>query len=266
MTLQDPRFDPESLATALAAARRDGGTVPPPATDLSFEDAYAVQVRVAELLNARQIGWKVGSTSAAAQARLGTSEPGAGPLLDAFCYEDAGSAAVHTAHDLHVEAEFAYRLGRDLAPRSQPWTPDELRAAVDAFLPAMELVGSRYEGGLASSGRGRVTADGGADVGFVAGTPVLLAPDWDHRSHPVTQFKNGESVASGHGFDALDDPLNVLTWLANHLSRRNLTLNAGDLVTTGTCTGLVRIAPGDHLEADFGELGRVSLTLTQAPA
>ncbi|MBI3706984.1 MAG: hypothetical protein HY246_04810, partial [Proteobacteria bacterium] len=55
----------------------------------------------------------------------------------------------------------------------------------------------------------------------------------------------------------------ALAWLAN-LMRRRGGLAAGEIVTTGTCTGLQRGAPGDQVAALFGRdgrLGRVDLTL-----
>jgi 2-keto-4-pentenoate hydratase len=55
--------------------------------------------------------------------------------------------------------------------------------------------------------------------------------------------------------------MNVLVWLANQQSRFGRGLAAGDIVSTGTCTGLDRVAPGDRALADFGSLGQVELAL-----
>ena len=74
---------------------------------------------------------------------------------------------------------------------------------------------------------------------------------------------NDEVTAVGSGSRALGDPLNVLLWLANKLSERNLGLVAGDIVATGTCTGLDRVEPGDVARADFGTLGAVIACATQ---
>jgi 2-keto-4-pentenoate hydratase len=41
-------------------------------------------------------------------------------------------------------------------------------------------------------------------------------------------------------------------------------LHAGETVTTGTCLIPLPISPGDHIEADFGRLGRVTARVTQA--
>jgi 2-keto-4-pentenoate hydratase len=46
--------------------------------------------------------------------------------------------------------------------------------------------------------------------------------------------------------------------MVNWLRGRGKTLKAGEFVSTGTCTGHFFSAPGDHLIADFGEIGQVS--------
>jgi len=52
-------------------------------------------------------------------------------------------------------------------------------------------------------------------------------------------------------------PLTSLTWLANWLRERGLGLAAGEIVSTGTCTGHFFAEPGDRLEVEYGPLGRV---------
>ena len=160
-----------------------------------------------------------------------------------------------------MEVEFAFRIGRDIAPRDEPYGNDQMRSAIAAFLPAMELVGSRFSSGLAGSGRSLTTADGGAHIAFVHGAERALPQDLDLASHPCHLEVNGERIAEGTGQRALDNPLNVLTWLGNYLAASGKTLSEGELVTTGTCTGLVAVKPGDALHAEFGALGNVRATL-----
>ena len=65
---------------------------------------------------------------------------------------------------------------------------------------------------------------------------------------------------SGEGSAVLGDPRGALLWLVNELSALGITLEAGQIVSTGTCMAPMAIAPGDHAEADFGGLGRVAMT------
>ena len=60
----------------------------------------------------------------------------------------------------------------------------------------------------------------------------------------------------------LGDPRLALTWIANELSGLGIPLAKGEIVTTGTCMVPIAITAGDHIDADFGILGRISVTLT----
>jgi 2-keto-4-pentenoate hydratase len=53
----------------------------------------------------------------------------------------------------------------------------------------------------------------------------------------------------------------LLPWLAAHAARRCGGLRRGDVVTTGTWTGMHFAAAGDAIEARFPGLGQARLTL-----
>lgn len=251
----------QTLAEQLARARSLGTNIEPQTSPANLDRAYAIQNEVSRLLGGVSRGWKVGSTSRAAQERLGTSEPGSGRLLTPWVYTSGEPVPVSAQHDAQVEVEFGFVIGTTLSPRPEPYTTADVRAAIGSFVPALEIVGSRLERGLAGSGRELVTADGGANIGFVYGDTFDCGVDADFAAHACSLLINGSKIADGAGANALDDPLNVLAWLANFLSKRGETLEAGSLVTTGTCTGLVDVAPGDHLVGDFGAWGKVEATI-----
>jgi 2-keto-4-pentenoate hydratase len=250
-----------ALANALAEARLRGHSVATPALEFSVSRAYDVQEQFNAMLGSDAVGWKVGSTSAEAQARLGTDEPGAGRILRRFAFGNDANVPICAAHDTQVEVEFAFRVARPLIPRDAPYEVGDVRAALGGFVPGLEIVGSRFTSGLLGAGRALVTADGGANIAFVGGVEQPLPDVWAFADAPCELRINGGVVAEGTGARALGDPLNVLVWLANHLSGRGLTLEAGSVVTTGTCTGLEYIQSGDELVGDFGALGQVRATM-----
>ena len=57
--------------------------------------------------------------------------------------------------------------------------------------------------------------------------------------------------------DVLGDPRTALTWLVNELSRHGIALEAGDVVTTGTCVVPIPVEPGVTIDADYGVLGSI---------
>lgn len=254
------------LAQRLWQARRSGGVLD--AGDVTrprdMTEAYAIQHQIAVLSGAPSRGFKVGSTSAEAQRLLGTDQPGAGVLLAPFMFDSPARIAIAPAHQPAVEGEFAFRLGRDLPPRAAPYTMAEVADAVDAMAAAIEVVGSRFAGGLAGKGRLLVTADCGANVALVVGQWRLEWRKLDLKAHTVEVSVNGNAGGRGTGARALGDPMNVMLWLANHCSREGRGLKSGEIVSTGTCTGLDPVTPGDRVIGDFGALGNVKIAF-EAP-
>jgi 2-keto-4-pentenoate hydratase len=249
------------LARQLWHARCSGAVIDPgevvhPET---LAEAYAIQCEIAALSGAPTHGFKVGSTSVEAQRALGTTEPGSGLLLAPFVHQSPACIAITSAHTPAVEGEFAFRLGRDLPPRTAAYTKDDIADAVAAVAGAIEVVGTRFAGGLVGKGRLLLTADGSANIALVCGP---WRDDWrafDLRAHPVAMTINGATRGSGIGARALGDPMNVLLWLANQQSAQGRGLLAGEIVATGTCTGLDPVAPRDRVRGDFGELGAVEI-------
>ncbi|MEQ8228710.1 MAG: hypothetical protein RIA64_11555 [Rhodospirillales bacterium] len=255
----------EDLAARLWAVRRDGGIIDADSPDVTqpktLSEAYAVQLAVIAQSGETVRGFKVGSTSAEAQNKLGTTEPGSCPMPASLILQSPACFAVDPDHHPAVEGEFALRLGQDMPARPDGYSFDEVRAAVDQVAGAIELVGSRFAGGLDGKGRLLVTADSGADMALILGAKRPFTVETDLRGHGVSIRVNGETKGEGTGARALGDPLNVLHWLVNQQSQWGRGMFKGEWIATGTCTGLDAVGPGDAIAADFGDLGVVELTL-----
>ncbi|MFM9938362.1 MAG: 2-keto-4-pentenoate hydratase [Hyphomicrobiaceae bacterium] len=250
------------LARRLWQARLDGtvidaATVTPPA---STEAAYALQAEITALSGCKVLGFKVGSTSIEAQKFLGTDEPGSAPLLAPYMFESPADVAVSAPHMPAVEGEFAFKLANDLPLRTSPYTREDIADAVAAVAGSIEVVGTRFKGGLAGKGRLLTTADGGVNIALVAGRWERNWRNLDLPAHGVTMRVNGVLKGSGNGARALGDPMHVMVWLVNQQSRWGRGMKAGDIVCTGTCTGLDAVRPGDRVSAEFGSLGTVDIT------
>ena len=248
-----------ALSRLLWEARRDGRRVRVDEADRPRDEAsaYAVQRGATEASGYEIAGFKIGATAQIAMDLLGVDGPFFGPLYREAFREDDAAVSLPMAHSPGIEAEFAVALAADLPSRSEPWTKAEVEAAVAWVGPAFEIVGTRLEGGLPGAGMLAV-ADGGANIDFVRGPAGAAWRDADLAAHPVTLRVNGVEVASGHsGMLVFGDPVAGVVWLANHPELGARGLKAGDVVTTGTCTGITPLSPGDEAEADYGALGKV---------
>ena len=248
----------DDLAKRIWLCRRDGGAlaVPTGGGPVTQEEALAVQREAVAHAGMARVGYKVGSTSAEAQRVLGTHEPGASPVLTGFFHESPARVGVDLSHCPAVEGEFALGLGGDLPPSGRPYSFDDVADAVEAVAGAIEVVGSRFAGGLAGKGRFLTTADFGANIALVVGPWTENWRELNLAAHGVDLSVDGALWDSGTGARALGHPLNVLQWLAD---KQEGGLQAGEIVSTGTCTGLAEIAPGNYVVANFGTLGRVEV-------
>ena len=228
----------------------------------SLDEGYAIQRAAAERSGSGTIGWKIAATSKAGQAHIGVDRPLAGRLLEVKAYRDGDRIPAGSLHMGVAEAEFAFRLGRDLPAGDAPRSVDEVMDAVAALHVAIEIPDSRFDD-FAAAGAPQLVADFACAEFFVLGP---AAPDgWrdvDLVSHPVAFRVNGAEVSTGSGANVLGDPRIALAWLANDRAERGEPLRAGEVVTTGTCVIPAPVGPGDELEADFGPLGTVGARLS----
>ena len=261
---------PEDQAAARLWAHLQAGStlaaLPPDLRPHTREHGYRIQARLPRVAGRGVLGWKIAATSAAGQAHIGVDGPLAGRIL-AGQVDDEGAAVSLQGRRMRVaEPEFAFRIGTALAPRAVPYTGDEVLAAVAALQPALEVPDSRYDD-FVHAGAPQLLADNACGWRFVFGRPT--AADWRaidlraHAVHGVVQHGAQRVVdRNGSGAAVLGDPRVALTWLVNELSGLGLTLEPGQVVSTGTCMVPLEVQPGDVVQADFGPLGRISARFT----
>jgi 2-keto-4-pentenoate hydratase len=243
-------------ARVLVEARRTRAWPPDLPADCrprGVEEAYAVQEAVCRTLG-RVGGWKVGAATP-------TAEPRRAPLLAALVAPGPAALRGPEFHVIGIESELAFRLGRDLPPRAAPYSRDEVLDALDTLHPAIEVVDSRFAERTAADALSQL-ADNQSNGAFVYGHGVAAWRHVDFSRQPVRLRIDGAVVHEGEGGNTAGDPLRLVHWLANHLSARGASLRAGDVVTTGTTTGLRLVNPGAVVEAEFPGVGGVRVEIT----
>ncbi len=228
----------------------------------SIEDGYAVQAMLATCSGQSVSGWKIAATSQAGQAHIGVDGPLAGRLLAEKISRSPATLSLSSIGMRVVELEFAFRLARDLPPRGREYSTDEVMASVAGLHPAIEIPDSRFLD-FSSVGPAQLIADSACAGLFVWGSEA--ESDWraiDLAAQPVSLILNGVRAGEGYGANVLGDPQIALTWLANEVAVRANGLQAGQIVTTGTCIQPVEITPDTRVLGDFGPLGTVEATFT----
>ncbi|HEY0911102.1 MAG TPA: fumarylacetoacetate hydrolase family protein [Bradyrhizobium sp.] len=221
-------------------------------------DGYAIQALLEQTSAGELFGWKIAATSEAGQKHINVDGPMAGRILPETVIPDGGTASM-AGNEMRVgEPEFAFRMAKDLPPRSEPYTVQEVLDAVGTLHPAIEIPDSRFSDFI-SAGAAQIIADNACAHLFVLGPPT--SANWRAldlvEEKPVITLREKQYI--GHGKNVLGDPRVALAWLANELRQLGVTLRAGQIVTTGTCHPPLPIQSGDVFAADFGSIGKVSV-------
>jgi 2-keto-4-pentenoate hydratase len=208
----------------------------PFARDYGAEDiagAYAIQAaynRLQERKFGRRMGYKIGLTSKRMQAMCGVNHPNSGVVFEKRVHRSGVTLPLSGLVHLGIEFECCARLGRALGPRAAEYSMAEVADAVEAVAPAFEVIDDRnsaYPLDLLS-----LIADNSWNEGNVLGQFTDKWPDLA-ATRSVLEC-DGKVIDEGKGSDVLGHPFEPLRWLANNLSRQGDTLNAGDIVLTGS--------------------------------
>ncbi len=217
----------------------------------SLDTVYEIQRAVAEELWSANgdsiLAWKVGSPSPQAT-------PTAAPIPGSKRYQSPVELKAADFHVIGIEAELAYRLHGDLPPRATPYDEAELSAAVASIHVAIEVCDSRIRNWCEADPSWKL-ADNQMNAALVIGDGI---DDWRSiipEQQPATLYVDRAIRADVVGAHPYGNPLRLLPWLANHCARHGAGLRAGDVVTTGSWTGMIFVEPGAEVIARFPGIG-----------
>jgi len=252
----------DEVVQIIASARREHRTtfLPERLRTRHWDSILNTMIRINDELAWPSAGWKIGAAAEDVRRAEGVPGPAPGQLSRDGVYPSPARLPSRLFIRYRCsECEFAFRLGADLPARPAPYTEDEVADAVEALMPALEIGDTVFEDWYGASGYQGSSLDNGGAAAFVHGAPIR---DWRKLDLPnakIDLYLNGVYIKSGYGRAAMGNPLTSLTWMANWLRERGRGLHAGEFVSTGTCTGHFFAAPGDQLDVDFGEIGKVSV-------
>ena len=227
---------------------------------LTIEEAYAVQdMIIADRLkkDERIIGWKVGATSQAIMNQLGINEPVYGCMTSSSVHNSYAPVKASGFCRLAVEGEIAFVMGKKL--RGPGITPADVLTATAGIMGAVELVDSRIKGWKPTIAE--AVADNSMHAGLIMGAAMIPAAELDLQTEGVVMKTNGRLLASACGIEALGNPLNVVTWLANKLAEFDHEIREGQIVLTGSLTKYFFVTPGDAVETIFSHLGAIDFAV-----
>lgn len=213
--------------------------------------ALAIQACVTAELGATIRAWKCGT-------------PSKGKLVIAPIYtiaraEQGDCQVWNRTGQVRIEPELAFVLAQDLPVQTEPYSNEEIDAAIGSVHLALELIDSRYTSPESVSFAENL-ADGLLNQGLFIGPQIsameLSAIHAGAREHLCIDVHTGAQATKqfkGRHPDA--DPRIPLYWLVNYLRSQGQALLAGQAVITGSYAGSFEVPIDAEIKIGFGELG-----------
>ncbi len=253
-TLTEMESELEVAAAALVCARLEGGRLaclPGSNVPSSLAQGFAIQQRVGSLAGKTVGGWKC-------------ALPPAGKWIVAPIYSDSilkgeRYRLAADADKARIEPELACVLAHDLPARVEPYTAEEIGAAISAVHMALEVIDCRYTDPHTLPFV-QLLADGLFNHGLVLGEAITLPnPSAMPAELEITVRGAKAERLNINGRHPDGDPLLPIIWLANFLSTQGIGLQAGQVVITGSYAGVLDVPVNQPLHVQFGEAGSLSV-------
>jgi len=212
--------------------------------------AYAIQDEIIAL-EGEVGGWKIAS---------GVEEvPLISPILAHSFFNSGTTLNVTDLLATLVEVEVGLKLGADLKTRDGGYSRAEVEAAIEGFLPAFEIVGTRFAPGYEAD---KFLSIGDLQVNSAVVSGALVS-DWQGLSLGDLKItlSIADKVSETETGASLDVILDSIVWLANVGSLRQGGLRKGQIIITGARLKEPLGQPGDAMSAKLGALGTVTVKL-----
>lgn len=249
-------LDVEAIASEVLAASAEMRQIPPlssnyPGFDLAA--AYRVAAAVKQRRTSRgetPVGRKIGFTNRTIWAEYEVFAPIWGYMYDTTVRHIAPGDRFSLAglQEPRIEPEIAFGLGRAPEPGMDE---TQLLSCIDWVAHGFEIVQSIFPGWRFAAAD--TVAAFGLHGAFLCGERRTIRHDKADRwlaelaAFSATLRCGGEPAIGGHASDVLGGPLTALRHLVELLARDpdNPPLGAGEIITTGTVTRALPIAPGE---------------------
>ncbi|WP_407502092.1 2-keto-4-pentenoate hydratase [Acinetobacter baumannii] len=241
----------QEFVSELLKARINGNKIPTGVLKIEdIQQAYAIQQALIEHYIAEKqtsiTGWKIALSGQKAKAQYQLTEPVYGRLTKDMEHNHSASLRIDNTESVKLEVELVFVLKQPLLP-NEIYTDQQLIAAIAEIRPALEIVNIRWRDW--DFNLAQFLADNSAAQAYVLGNPVeiniqnlLLDQVIEFSSHDIQKTST-----------EMDNPIANYLWLIRKLLGEKRTLNAGEIILTGSLIRPLTVSKGTY---DFRILGQ----------
>jgi len=224
---------------------------------MTMSEAAVVQTRYTALIGkdlGEVVGYKAGLTNPAVQKRFNYDKPVRGTLFAKMILPGPARVPVMSGTRLVYEADMVAVVG-DAARAMTAKSLLEALQALKEIRPFIELPDMAFDQQVKVDGPILLAANVGARLG-VLGEPIFL-PGTAESVEKLAAMKievidqTGVVVGGGKGTDILNNPLNVVLWIADSLKAEGKTLKSGDLLSLGSFSGFLPPKAGSTITVRY---------------
>jgi 2-keto-4-pentenoate hydratase len=255
-----------TLADRIAEARRSrkvmdflaGATA-----NLSEADSYKVQFAVHDRLAGDGdpiAGWKVALTLPTQYEPLKLSGPVFAGIYQSGVRQTGAVFEKGWPIKAGIECEMVARMSKDVTAGSTPYTAETIKPFVANLYCGSEVVENRYSDVTKVSGPGRI-ADDVLQAACIIGTEIK---DWQKLDFAGVKGRSefdGKEIGAGPGTNVMGGALISLAWLANTLIQHGKSLQAGDVILTGSVHPPAFLPGPGTAKTEFVGLGGAQITV-----
>src|SRR5690606_35106515 len=165
---------------------------------------------------------------------------------------DAGERA-------RIEPELAFFFARDLPARAEPYSHEEVDAAIARTHMALELINSRYAD-PSSCEFPEMLADGLVNQGLFIGPEVDSTQARNASQISITVTCGNGELIQREGRHPNTRPRAPLYWLVEYLRSRGEGIVAGQAVITGSYAGVIEVPINTSIQIDYAGLGTMDVS------
>lgn len=227
-----------------------------------------VQQRIKPGLNEVISGYKAGLTSKIGQKKFNVKGAISGVLFASGKVNNGGKVSLADYRKLMLETEIGFVLSQDVDLPIKDI--DQLKNNISAILPVIEMPNLAFTNLNTITGQDIIASNAIANrylLGKAVEMPITFSLNKietrlihsvesnDKEAHPTT-------ANQGTGKDALGDQWQALMWLVNERLESGYRLRKGQFLITGALGKMIPAKIG-YYQADFGQLGKLTFTVTE---
>jgi len=203
-----------------------------------MDEAYEAQAELYNLMRneagfSEFAGHKVALTSPAIQEMCGVDQPAYGAIFREFVHANEHVADPADFIRFGIEFEVAFQIGETLPSADESYDAETVLPFIESAMPAFELIDDR-DADYAHLDGISILCDRCWCNGIVLGEAVTDITHLNFSNLRSEVEWNGTVDEEGNTGWVLENPLNSIAFVANHLIALGQQLQAGEIVMTGS--------------------------------